>query len=713
MEKHQLNQEGEDVYHAIGSKTESEILATFTPEQQKEILQKKQILSPLVYFVGKDFQIPIELNKPGDGWHWDFKNNIIRIDPKDLLEKPIEYLYFVISHEGGHRRISRTDFISLKEWSQPGFSFMMNAIEDPRMNNFLAENYPKIKEEMHFSYSLMQKLKAESVLKANAELGQNPRFMQAGFEYINQWFREVQGKDTELSADLPDDVKAVVKSTLEFARDSWWTYPSMEDADSGEILIKKYAKASYEINRDRVWPEFKKLIEEDIEDQKKQEALKDMQKGEGESENKNDGRNRGKIPDEFKEQLTPDEQKELEDALDKAIDDLKKERAEKLKSKDGDKKTDEESNDKAEQENPAKPIDMSNFSEGLKRKIKEYVDLLPDEKKKEIGEKAKATIKKFEKDLSDELQGKLSESPEKRSGKEVEIDSIKDTKEPTRRVERILPDKNDEMLKKMKEKIAHELNYDRNIYEKVRREVLPIIDRLESELREIFVDRKMSGWKGGFRIGKRIDIGKRIQEKAKSISPMESKAWQKREMPKEKDYAISLLVDLSSSMQGEKIIETFKAVVVLSEVLNRLSIKFEVLGFNDRGKPIYEYQTFGVQMSKQVREKIGTMISNVAGTTETGWAISHASKNLIKQKVDQKFLIVLTDGEPNSGEELVMSIENILKKTDIKLVGLGIGAGTAEVTSYFPNSIGDIKVEEMAEKLAGIIKAAIADFDTF
>lgn len=49
---------------------------------------------------------------------------MIRIDPKDLLEKSMDYLRFVISHEGGHRRISRTDFIPLEEWRQPGFSFM-------------------------------------------------------------------------------------------------------------------------------------------------------------------------------------------------------------------------------------------------------------------------------------------------------------------------------------------------------------------------------------------------------------------------------------------------------------------------------------------------------------------------------------------------------------------------------------------------------------
>ena len=61
-------------------------------------------MSSLAFFIGKDYEIPVKLNKPGEGWHWDFKDNIIRIDPIDLLEKPIDYLRFVISHEGGTQK---------------------------------------------------------------------------------------------------------------------------------------------------------------------------------------------------------------------------------------------------------------------------------------------------------------------------------------------------------------------------------------------------------------------------------------------------------------------------------------------------------------------------------------------------------------------------------------------------------------------------------
>src|SRR3989338_1349238 len=301
--------EPEMVYRSLDRRKEKDLLAEFTPEQQAEIKHKQQILSSLAHFIGKDFRMPVDLNEPGAGWHWDFQENVIRIDPKDLLEKPMDYLRFVISHEGGHRRISRTDFIPLEECKQPGFAFMMNAIEDPRDNNFVAESYPKFREQMVLAYTQDLDFEGKAKEKAAQKLGYQPRFMQAGFEYIKQWFREVQGQEMEMSADLPEEVKAVVRATIEQARDSWWRYPSRKEADKSEELIKKYAQDSYEINRDEIWPEFKKLIEADMEDQKTQELLKDMSASAEASADRRQGQEDGGqiITQELKDKLTPEE----------------------------------------------------------------------------------------------------------------------------------------------------------------------------------------------------------------------------------------------------------------------------------------------------------------------------------------------------------------------------------------------------------------------
>jgi len=713
----------EQAYQALKNKKEENPIADFTPEQQAEIRYKQQILSSLAYFIGKDFRIPVELNKPGAGWHWDFKENVIRIDPKDLLEKPMDYLRFVISHEGGHRRITRTDFIPLEEWKQPGFSFMMNAIEDPRDNNFVAESYPKFQEQMALAYKQDLDLEERAKEEATQRLGQLPRFMQAGFEYIKQWFRETQGQETKISADLPKDVRAVVQATLESARDSWLRYPSRKEADKSEEPIKKYARVSYEISRDEVWPEFKKLVEADMEDQKIQEFLKDTQTEQG------GGEGIQGLPQELKDKLTPEEQKTLEEAIKKAIEDAK-EREEKTeakkeadaKSENEDGKEQKEPQERKERES-GKPIDLASLPEGIKQKIKEYIDSLPEDQQREIAEKAQVAIKEFEDALNEELQGKLVDNPEREAEREKNTESGEKQDAPTGKSKKEVPGIDQEELKKYQDRIAKELKKDANIYEKMRREVLPLIDKLETELREIFVARQAKGWKTGFTTGKRIDIKRRIQEKAKSIPTVESKAWQKRELPKEKDYAISLLVDLSASMDCDnKIKETFKAVIVLSEVLNRLSINFEILGFNTR---IYEYKDFDQPMSKPIRENMGGMLKEVDNyewscNTDSGWALEEASERLSHQKADQKFLIVLSDGMPQesamhlrSKYELGKVIQKVLAETDIKLIGLGVGEGTEHVGEYYPNSIANVEVKEMAEKLADLIEEVVANYDKF
>lgn len=648
-----------------GQQEEVRAEAGFTPEQLIDIENKRQVLSSLAYFIGKDFNIPIELNEPGAGWHWDFKENKIRVDPKDLLEKPMDYLRFVISHEGGHRRISRAEFIPLEEWQQPGFSAMMNAIEDPRDNNFVAESYPKFKEQMKSAYDLLeteQKLKEE----AEGKLGQMPRFAQAGLEYIKQWHRETQGKEFELSAGLPEDIKKVVQATIESARDSWARYPSREMADGKEIIktqenkkvtgedaIREFAKVSYEINRDEIWPEFKKLVERDLEDQKMQEALQDMAEEAGKASGQGE----------------------------------------------------------SQKNKPQKPVNINSLSEEQKEKIKDYIDSLTEEEKEELAKRAAEKLKEFEGLINEELEGKLSDDPEKKAKRQEKGEEEENKKarpgggEAVRKGALPIDAAAVKGILKYKERIERELHEDANIYEKYRREVLPILQKTETELLEILVKHKITKWKGGFKAGKRTDMQKRIQEKARKISAMESRAWQKRERPNKQDYAISMLNDLSGSMKGKTIEEDFKTKIVFVEALNKIGVEVEILGFNDE---IYEYQNFGQPISKRIRDHMGGMFQEVKDScckncgnehseTDLGWAIKVASERLAKQKAKEKILIILSDWQLAESTKHPASrydakrIKKDISKTNIIAIDPGSikGMAAVDIVKELTTSLGE------------------------
>mgnify|MGYP001583040297 CR=1 FL=1 len=332
-----------------------------------------------------------------------------------------------------------------------------------------------------------------------------------------------------------------------------------------------------------------------------------------------------------------------------------------------------------------------------------------------MAEKAQAAVKEFEDALNKELQGKLSDNPEQKAEREQkekggEGNQQSQSGAPIR--EGALPKEplDTENLRVYRERLKREMNKDENVYEKYRKEVLPLIEKLEAELRQILVDRQITKWKGGFKSGKRIDIKGRIQEKAKSIPAMESKAWQKRERPDEKDYAISLLVDLSGSMREKdgkdrKIDETFKAVIVLAEALNKLGVNLEVIGFND---DVYEYQNFGQPMSKEIREHMGGMFKEVEDScckscgnehseTDLGWATKIAAERLAIQKAAKKLMVVLTDGK------LAESSKHPRQQFNPEEIKKGI----LEQTDIIPIDFGSIvgkSVEQIIEKLRVLIE---------
>lgn len=750
-----------------GGDNQLTIIDQFSPEQQSKIVERLNILSVIPKIIGQDFDMPVELNKPNGGWHWDFKLNVVRVDPVDLLEKPIDYLRFVMAHEGGHRRISHVDFIPLHVWKQKGFSFLMNAIEDPRDNNFLADAYPRFREEAHLAYEADLKMSAKMKAEASEKLGHQPRFTQAGLEFIRLWYSWFKKESMTIDDTLPEDVKDVVKKALLSAEDAWSRYPSRAETEGerGQETIKAFAKVSYEIILEEIWPEYKKLVDKDLEDQKMSEYLKEleeekqenMQKGEaGEGENgesdqsesdKSESQNQSGEAGNNQE-LTPEEQSELEKALDKAIDELGQGGEE---SEGKSESTDFLPKEAGKKSISPRAISLDSLSPELREKLRQKISSLSEEKKKELTDKAEKAIEEFEKSISEELAGKMSENPEQKSereqkagreekekaehqeaeqqeeggeksekGKTTEKDSEDDKKsEDKEKQKKVREEKNKREIEKVRSELEKITQGDQSIYEENRREVQRIINSLTSELRNIFRKRHESKYEAGRKSGRHIDIATRIKEIAKGINVFDSRAWMRREAPLEKDYAITLLVDLSGSMRGKKVAETFKAVIALAEVMSQLGIKLEVLGFNDR---LHEFLVFDKKLTKDVCDKMSLMLKEIesprARYNDDGWAVQESARRLSKRQEAERIMLVLSDGIPeesadHSGKdfELKSVVDRIVAKKKEKIIGLGIGKGTEHVSHYYPHSIANVSVEEMAGQIAELIVKVIEGND--
>jgi cobalamin biosynthesis protein CobT len=173
-----------------------------------------------------------------------------------------------------------------------------------------------------------------------------------------------------------------------------------------------------------------------------------------------------------------------------------------------------------------------------------------------------------------------------------------------------------------------------------------------------------------------------------------------------KATAVSLLVDNSGSMNGPKIRIAMQAAYALSQTLERVGIKHEVLGFTCYnashkqkeiihretalvGKPYTRWEPIYMPIYKGFDERINPLIKRrfVMGYNGTidlsgnidGECVRYAGNRLVKRTEVRKVLIVLSDGQPAGwngnyhklASDLHAAVAELDKKK-IECVGLGI-----------------------------------------
>jgi len=104
-----------------------------------------------------------------------------------------------------------------------------------------------------------------------------------------------------------------------------------------------------------------------------------------------------------------------------------------------------------------------------------------------------------------------------------------------------------------------------------------------------------------------------------------------------------------------------------------------------------------------------------AAYNDDGWAVGQASLRLAKEKVQEKILIVLSDGQPEPSDahkgpefDLKNIVENISKNTKQKLIGLGIL--TDSVKNYYKRNLPNISAKKLGQEIAKTLKEAIENF---
>ena len=163
------------------------------------------------------------------------------------------------------------------------------------------------------------------------------------------------------------------------------------------------------------------------------------------------------------------------------------------------------------------------------------------------------------------------------------------------------------------------------------------------------------------------------------------------------DTTVSILIDESGSMNNS-IAHCRSLAIAMAEVLERLGIKFEILGHTtacgslfldntaknqfSRSLPmkIFEHKNFNENYQSE-KYRLGSMYSHSCNID--GEALLTTFKRAMEQKSNRHIIMVLSDGEPSGasygGREHLKKVVQFCRNNGAEVYGFGIGTKTPEV----------------------------------
>lgn len=224
------------------------------------------------------------------------------------------------------------------------------------------------------------------------------------------------------------------------------------------------------------------------------------------------------------------------------------------------------------------------------------------------------------------------------------------------------------------------------------------------------------------------------------VDPFSDNLFIKEKQQEFSDTIVSILLDNSGSMRGQPIVMSALASEIIASILEKFSIKSEILGFTTvdwrggRSRKAWELQgrtpnpgrlsdlrhiiyKSANSNFKKSSVNLGLMLKEgLLKENIDGEALLWAKARLMQREEKRKILLVISDGTPvddstNStndsdilSDHLHHTIKTIEKQKKIEIVGIGIGH---HVSNFYANSISIKSIEDlgdvMIEKISNLI----------
>ena len=321
------------------------------------------------------------------------------------------------------------------------------------------------------------------------------------------------------------------------------------------------------------------------------------------------------------------------------------------------------------------PLDT--LSQQAQEAIKEAFKDLTAQEREALRNKAKELLEDFEDKVRDSQESTLEDPQAPKHADQRKALEIEQRKAQ-------LDTKLDDDIKEMEKARLDSLGEWDRARESIAKQVSTLYTRLERILRPTVPE-----WDEGHPSGSRVNPFAVMQ--AEADRKLITKIWERKTLPVEKSFRFSLLVDISGSMDvGEKYVHSQACAVLMSEVLTRLNVPFEIAVFNNSAEVIKSYEQ--KRPTKQEKDRVAAALVATGGGTVDYDAVDGRATALTAHSEENRFLVVITDGGSSNPEALKSALKRALAD-NIRVIGIGIGAETTDVDKYYPIGRGGLTID--------------------
>lgn len=250
---------------------------------------------------------------------------------------------------------------------------------------------------------------------------------------------------------------------------------------------------------------------------------------------------------------------------------------------------------------------------------------------------------------------------------------------------------------------------DKNCYDVIATRYKDVVQSLVKVVKRIIKKKNLTGERRGIYCGKSLDTS--------NLYRPDLKIFKDRKQPKKEiSLALSVLIDESGSMSGQRCRSARNASIVLAEMCEQLNVPYEVFGHTALSGRVYlnNYKNFD-SLKKDDKYRLAQV--DASFSNRDGAAILYVSERLKQRKEQNKLFIIFSDGEPADigyyGDEAKSHLKYIhsqLISSGVDLIAAAIGSDKEVIHQIYGQSFLDVtNLETMPEIFARILKKKIVN----